>query len=141
SAPRRRWRLPVVVRGELPDKTMFASLVMATRAVRCPVAGHPSPPGRGTRGHPDILRWRARLPGPERRPLCSGGMRGRNPEHFGQSLSRRGKWIIGAICAGALVIFAGVGVWSGLHQGSYDQSRNGCINLSVVSSTGGAVIH
>ena len=29
------------------------------------------------------------------RPLCSGGMRGRNPEHFGQSLSRRGKWIIG----------------------------------------------
>ena len=68
-------------------------------------------------------------------------MRGRNPEHFGQSLSRRGKWIIGAICAGALVIFAGVGVWSGLHQGSYDQSRNGCINLSVVSSTGGAVVH
>ena len=76
-----------------------------------------------------------------RRPLCSGGMRGRNPEHFGQSLSRRGKWIIGAICAGALVIFAGIGVWSGLHQGSYDQSRNGCINLSVVSSTGGAVVH
>ena len=68
-------------------------------------------------------------------------MRGRNPEHFGQSLSRRGKWIIGAICAGALVIFAGIGVWSGLHQGSYDQSRNGCINVSVVSSTGGAVIH
>jgi hypothetical protein len=41
----------------------------------------------------------------------------------------------------ALAIFAGVGVWSGLHQGNYDQSRNGCINLSVVSSTGGAVIH
>src|ERR1035438_3656286 len=68
-------------------------------------------------------------------------MRGRNPEHFGQSLSRRGKWIMGVIGAAALVIFAGVGVWSGLHHGSYDQSRNGCINLSVVSSTGGAVIH
>jgi hypothetical protein len=68
-------------------------------------------------------------------------MRGRNPEHFGQSLSRRGKWVIGVIGVCALAIFAGVGVWSGLHQGNYDQSRNGCINLSVVSSTGGAVIH
>ena len=83
-------------------------------------------------------------PGPrsgKESPLCSGGMRGRNPEHFGQSLSRRGKWVIGVIGACVLVIFAGIGVWSGLHQGSYDQSRNGCINLSVVSSTGGAVIH
>jgi hypothetical protein len=68
-------------------------------------------------------------------------MRGRNPENFGQSLSRRGKWVIGVIGVCVLVIFAGIGVWSGLHQGSYDQSRNGCINLSVVSSTGGAVIH
>jgi hypothetical protein len=68
-------------------------------------------------------------------------MRGRNPEHFGQSLSRRGKWVVGVIGACVLVIFAGVGVWSGLHQGNYDRSRNGCINLSVVSSTGGAVIH
>jgi hypothetical protein len=68
-------------------------------------------------------------------------MRGRNPEGFGQSLSRRGKWVVGVIGVGALVIFAGVGVWSGLHHGRYDQSRNGCINLSVVSSTGGAVIH
>ncbi len=68
-------------------------------------------------------------------------MRGRNPEHYGQSLSRRGKWVFGLIGAGVLVIFAGVGVWSGLHHGAYDQSRNGCINLSVVSSTGGAVEH
>ena len=68
-------------------------------------------------------------------------MRGRNPEGFGKSLSPRGKWIVGVIGVGALVIFAAVGLWSGLHRGSYDQSRNGCINLSVVSSTGGAVIH
>ena len=27
---------PVIFLGELPDKTMFASLVMATRAVRLP---------------------------------------------------------------------------------------------------------
>ena len=68
-------------------------------------------------------------------------MRGRNPEGFGQSLSPRGKWIVGVIGVGVLVIFAAVGLWSGLHRGSYDQSRNGCINLSLVSSTGGAVIH
>jgi hypothetical protein len=68
-------------------------------------------------------------------------MRGRNPENFGKSLSPRGKWIVGFIGVSALVIFAAVGLWSGLHRGSYDQSRNGCINLSVVSSTGGAVIH
>ena len=68
-------------------------------------------------------------------------MRGRNPESFGKSLSPRGKWIVGVISVSVLVIFAAIGVWSGLHRGSYDQSRNGCINLSVVSSTGGAVIH
>ena len=68
-------------------------------------------------------------------------MRGRNPDSFGKSLSPRGKWIVGVISVSALVIFAAVGLWSGLHRGSYDQSRNGCINLSVVSSTGGAVIH
>jgi putative Ca2+/H+ antiporter (TMEM165/GDT1 family) len=70
--------LPVIFLGELPDKTMFASLVMATRgrplavwigataafAVRVVIAitvgvlfkAHPSPPGRGSRGCPHILR-------------------------------------------------------------------------------------
>jgi Uncharacterized protein family UPF0016 len=159
----------VIFLGELPDKTMFASLVMATRgrpfavwpgattafAVHMMIATTVGALLLDILPHRTVelavaltflvltgwAPWPERLPWPERRPLCSGGMRGRNPEHFGQSLSRRGKWIIGAICAGALVIFAGVGVWSGLHQGSYDQSRNGCINVSVVSSTGGAVIH
>ncbi|HUY51532.1 MAG TPA: hypothetical protein VMV92_38485 [Streptosporangiaceae bacterium] len=68
-------------------------------------------------------------------------MRGRNPEHFGQSLSRRGKWVMGTIGAFLLVIVAGVGVWSVVNQGSYGPSQNGCVNLTVVSSTGGAVIH
>jgi hypothetical protein len=68
-------------------------------------------------------------------------MRGRNPEHFGQSLSRRGKWVMGMIGVFLLLVLGGVGVWSAVGQGSYDQSRNGCVNLTVVSSTGGAVIH
>jgi hypothetical protein len=68
-------------------------------------------------------------------------MRGRNPEHFGQSLSRRGKWVMGTIGVFLLLVLGGVGVWSAVGHGSYDQSRNGCVNLTVVSSTGGAVIH
>ena len=68
-------------------------------------------------------------------------MRGRNPGHFGQSLSRRGKWIVGLVSAFVLAVFAGLGVWSAVGQGAYDRSANGCINVTVVSSTGGAVLH
>jgi hypothetical protein len=68
-------------------------------------------------------------------------MRGRNPGHFGQSLSRRGKWVVGLISAFVLAVFAGLGVWSAVGQGAYDRSGNGCINVTVVSSTGGAVLH
>ncbi len=182
---------PVIFLGELPDKTMFASLVMATLVMA--TRGHPFAlrlgataafavqvviattvgvllidilphaavelavaltffAGAGSSRGPVLRGGRARAlrraPG-RGRPgaggsgvaLCSGSMRGRNPEHFGQSLSRRGKWVMGVIGVSALVIITGIGLWSGLHRGSYDQSRNGCINLSVVSSTGGAVIH
>jgi hypothetical protein len=68
-------------------------------------------------------------------------MRGRNPGHFGQSLSRRGKWVAGLVGALVLAVFAGLGVWSAVGQGAYDRSGNGCINVTVVSSTGGAVLH
>jgi len=68
-------------------------------------------------------------------------MRGRNPGHFGQSLSRRGKWVVGLVSAFVLAVFAGLGVWSAVGQGAYDRSGNGCINVTVVSSTGGAVLH
>jgi hypothetical protein len=68
-------------------------------------------------------------------------MKGRNPGHFGQSLSRRGKWVVGLISAFILAVFAGLGVWSAVGQGAYDRSANGCINVTVVSSTGGAVLH
>jgi hypothetical protein len=70
-----------------------------------------------------------------------GAMKGRNPGTFGQSLSRRGKWTLGLIGAFLLVAIAGVGVWSAVGPGSYARSGHGCINLTVVSSTGGGVIH
>ena len=68
-------------------------------------------------------------------------MKGRNPEHFGESLSPRGKWIMGMVGVAVLVILAGVGVWSAVHPSSYDGSRSGCVTVNMVSSTGGAVIH
>lgn len=44
---------------------------------------------------------------------------------------------------GALVIagLAGTLVWAQTHQGSYGRSENGCVNLTVPSSLGGAVMH
>lgn len=41
----------------------------------------------------------------------------------------------------AVVGFTGLGVWAGTHSGSYGPSRNGCVTVSVPSSTGGAIMH
>ena len=68
-------------------------------------------------------------------------MRGRNPESFGQSLSPRGKWMMGLSGVVLLAVLAGVGVWSSVHKNSYGPSRNGCVNLTVASTTGAGTIH
>jgi hypothetical protein len=68
-------------------------------------------------------------------------MAGRNPGHFGESLSPRGKWVLGMIGVVLVAVLAGVGIWSVVGKSSYGPSRNGCVNLNVVSSTGGALSH
>jgi hypothetical protein len=68
-------------------------------------------------------------------------MTGRNPGHFGQSLSRRGKWVMGTIGVVLVAVLAGVGVWSVVGKSAYGPSRNGCVTVNVVSSMGGAVSH
>ncbi len=68
-------------------------------------------------------------------------MTGRNPGHYGQSLSPRGKWVLGMIGVVLVAVLAGLAVWSVAGQSSYGPSRDGCVNLTVVSSTGGAVSH
>ena len=68
-------------------------------------------------------------------------MTGRNPGHFGQSLSRRGKWVMGTIGVVLVAALAGVGVWSVVGKNSYGPSRDGCVTVNVVSSMGGAVSH
>jgi hypothetical protein len=68
-------------------------------------------------------------------------MAGRNPGHFGESLSPRGKWVLGVIGVVLVAVLAGVGVWSAVGKSSYGPSRDGCVTLNVVSSMGGAVTH
>lgn len=68
-------------------------------------------------------------------------MAGRNPGHFGESLSPRGKWVLGMVGVVLIAVLAGVGIWSVVGKSSYGPSRNGCVNLNVVSSTGGALSH
>lgn len=68
-------------------------------------------------------------------------MTGRNPGHFGQSLSPRGKWVLGMIGVALVAVLAGVGVWSVVGKSGYGPSRDGCVTLNVVSSMGGAVSH
>ncbi len=68
-------------------------------------------------------------------------MTGRNPGHFGESLSPRGKWVLGLIGVVLVAVLAGVGVWSVVGKSDYGPSRDGCVNLTVASSMGGAVIH
>jgi hypothetical protein len=68
-------------------------------------------------------------------------MAGRNPGHFGDSLSPRGKWVLGMIGVVLVAVLAGVGVWSVVGKSSYGPSRDGCVNVNVVSSMGGAMSH
>ena len=50
--------------------------------------------------------------------LCSLDMAGRNPGHFGESLSPRGKWVLGVIGVVLVAVLAGVGVWSAVGKSS-----------------------
>ena len=43
--------------------------------------------------------------------------------------------------AALLVVLAGVGIWAAVKPGSYGASRNGCITVTLPSTTGGALIH
>jgi hypothetical protein len=47
------------------------------------------------------------------------------------------------VCAGLLLLVAlgGTAVWAAVRPGGYGRSSNGCVNVSVASSTGGAILH
>ena len=43
--------------------------------------------------------------------------------------------------AALLIVLAGVGIWAAVRPGSYGSSGNGCITVTLPSTTGGALMH
>jgi hypothetical protein len=59
----------------------------------------------------------------------------------GPALSMRGKRILVAIAGVAAAGLIAVGVYSAVGADQYGPSANGCVNLTVAGSTGGATMH
>ena len=59
----------------------------------------------------------------------------------GPKLSRRGKWIVFTVVGVVLAVAVGLGVWSAVGSDRYGPSANGCVNVTIPNSTGGATLH
>jgi hypothetical protein len=68
-------------------------------------------------------------------------VKGRDPNPQGESLSRRQKRVFAVAGAIALAVVVGVGIWSVSDSGSYGRSGNGCINVTMPSTTGAGLMH
>jgi hypothetical protein len=58
-----------------------------------------------------------------------------------QRLTRRQKRTMAIVCAAILLVFVGLGIWGALASDPYSKSANGCVNVTLPSSTGGGVLH
>ncbi len=58
-----------------------------------------------------------------------------------RGLSRRQKRTTAIIIGAVLLVFVGLGLWGSLARDSYSTSANGCVNVTLPSSTGGSVLH
>ena len=58
-----------------------------------------------------------------------------------EPLTRRDKRGIAIVGALVLAVSAGLGIWAAVRPGGYGQSRDGCVTVTVPSSTGGALLH
>jgi predicted small integral membrane protein len=58
-----------------------------------------------------------------------------------EQVTGRDKRRIAAVVAVILLVLAAVAVWSAVRPGSYGSSRDGCVTVTMPSSTGGAQIH
>jgi hypothetical protein len=56
------------------------------------------------------------------------------------SLSPRGKRIVYLVVALVVAVCAGLAVWSGLSHDKYETSANGCVAVTMASTTGGATL-
>jgi hypothetical protein len=57
-----------------------------------------------------------------------------------QATSRDKRRIV-AVVAAILLVLAAVAVWAAVRPGTYGSSKDGCVTVTVPSSTGGALIH
>jgi len=56
-------------------------------------------------------------------------------------LTRRQKRVMASIGGLILLAFVGIGIWSVAAPDSFGRSGNGCVNVTVPSSMGGATLH
>ena len=68
-------------------------------------------------------------------------MKGRNPNPLGESLPGGQKRVLAAAGVLLLALIAGVSVWAVRGPGSYGRSANGCVNVTMPSTTGGGLMH
>lgn len=59
----------------------------------------------------------------------------------GPQLSRRGKRVLFAVLGLVAAAAVGFGVWSAVSPDAYGPSANGCVNVTIAGSTGGATLH
>src|SRR5260370_25942215 len=57
-----------------------------------------------------------------------------------EPLTRRDKRGIAIVGALVLAVSAGLGIWAAVRPGGYGQSRDGCVTVTLPSSTGGALL-
>jgi len=58
-----------------------------------------------------------------------------------EQVTSRDKRRIAAVVAAILLLLAAVAVWAAVRPGSYGSSKDGCVTVTMPSSTGGALIH
>lgn len=56
-------------------------------------------------------------------------------------LTRRQKRLMATIGGAILLVFVGLGIWSAFAPDSFGPSANGCVNITIAGSTGGATLH
>jgi hypothetical protein len=56
-------------------------------------------------------------------------------------LSRRQKRVMLGVSLAVLCVLAGLGVWGAFAPDTYEGSANGCVNLTIPSSTGATNLH
>ncbi|HTZ94576.1 MAG TPA: hypothetical protein VMB74_19450 [Streptosporangiaceae bacterium] len=58
-----------------------------------------------------------------------------------EQATTRDKRKIAAVVAAIALVLAAVAVWAAVRPGTYGSSKDGCVTVTVPSSTGGALIH